>query len=254
MSNLIPGNQKHLSLEDRIYIEKSLNDNKSFKDIARFLCKDPSTISKEIKGHRLSEYLSTKGYFSNERNHCIHRFTCKLTNVCNKIFTCDIKCASCPTCNQTCKQYEKERCSRLDGIVTPLIENGQSPYEIICSHPELDISVRTLYTYIDKGILCSRNGNLKRKVKFKARKCHKTQINDRGIFENRMYSDFLNVGLDRWVEMNTVHSCRGYSRVLLTLFFTREKLFLAYILDRCTPCSARYFQKEPTSASLPSGM
>ena len=94
MSNLIPGNQKHLSLEDRIYIEKSLNDNKSFKDIARFLCKDPSTISKEIKGHRLSEYLSTKGYFSNERNHCIHRFTCKLTNVCNKIFTCDIKCAS----------------------------------------------------------------------------------------------------------------------------------------------------------------
>lgn len=49
MSNLIPGNQKHLSLQDRLYIEKALSTAASFKDIARFLCKDPSTISKEIK-------------------------------------------------------------------------------------------------------------------------------------------------------------------------------------------------------------
>lgn len=290
MSNLIPGNQKHLTLEDRLYIEESLNNNKSFKDIAKFLCKDPSTISKEVRGHRLSEYLSTKGFFSNERNHCVHRFNCKLANVCNKIFVCGIKCSSCPTCNQTCERFEKERCSRLDkapyvcngcvkfhhrctiahqyrydarfadrkyhetlvnvrsgiamtkhelhqmdGIVTPLVDIGQSPYEIICNHPELDISVRTLYTYIDKGILCSRNVDLKRKVKFKARKCHKTQINQRGVFVNRMYSDFVILGLDGWVEMDTVHSCRGCNRVLLTFFFTKEKLFLAFILDRCTP-------------------
>ena len=64
----------------------------------------------------------------------------------------------------------------IDGIVTPLIANGQSPHQIICNHPELDMSVRTLYSYIDKGILTSRNIDLKRKVKFKPRKCHKTQI------------------------------------------------------------------------------
>ena len=53
MSKYIPGNQKHLSLEDRKYIESSLNAACSFKDIARFLCKDPTTISKEVKLHRI---------------------------------------------------------------------------------------------------------------------------------------------------------------------------------------------------------
>ena len=40
MSKYIPGNQKHLSLEDRKYIERSLNSGTSFKDIARYLCLD----------------------------------------------------------------------------------------------------------------------------------------------------------------------------------------------------------------------
>ena len=41
MSKYIPGNQKHLSLEDRKYIERSLNNDYSFKDITQFLCKNP---------------------------------------------------------------------------------------------------------------------------------------------------------------------------------------------------------------------
>ncbi len=53
MSRYIPGNQKHLTLEDRKYIEKSLNEGLAFKEIARYLCKDPTTISKEIKLHRM---------------------------------------------------------------------------------------------------------------------------------------------------------------------------------------------------------
>ena len=46
MSKFIPGNQKHLTLEDRIFIQNELNKGTTFKDIARFLCKDPTTISK----------------------------------------------------------------------------------------------------------------------------------------------------------------------------------------------------------------
>lgn len=64
MSKYIPGNQKHLTLEDRKYIEKSLNAGCSFKDIARYLCKDPTTISKEIRLHRLSDWYH-KGCFNN---------------------------------------------------------------------------------------------------------------------------------------------------------------------------------------------
>ena len=56
MSKYIPDNQKHLSLENRKYIERSLNSGTSFKDIARFLCKDPTTISKEVKLHRLRDW------------------------------------------------------------------------------------------------------------------------------------------------------------------------------------------------------
>ena len=121
MSKYIPGNQKHLTLNDRIYIENELAKGTSFKDIAAFLCKDPTTISKEVRAHRISDWYH-KGTFYNSKNFCIHRYHCKKTNACGKILLCGIKCASCPTCNQTCKDFEKERCKRLDKA--PYVCNG----------------------------------------------------------------------------------------------------------------------------------
>ena len=59
MSKLIPGNHKYLTLNERLYIEHSLNEGSSLKDIARFLCKDPTTISKEIKLHRVQNTWKT---------------------------------------------------------------------------------------------------------------------------------------------------------------------------------------------------
>lgn len=96
MSKYIPGNQKHLTLNDRIYIENELAKGTSFKDIAAFLCKDPTTISKEVRAHRLSDWYH-KGTFYNAKNFCIHRYHCQKTNACGKILLCGIKCASCPT-------------------------------------------------------------------------------------------------------------------------------------------------------------
>ena len=208
MSKYIPGNQKHLSLEDRKYIERSLNRGSSFKDIARFLCKDPTTISKEVKLHRVSDWYH-KGTFFNAHNFCVHRYQCRKTNVCRKIILCSIKCTSCPTCNQTCPDFVKEQCNRLDKapyvcngcpkainhcsiahkyrydavfadrkykeclsssraginmtkhelhqkdmVITPLIYQGQSPYQIITNHPELDMSVRTLYSQLSFICCC----------------------------------------------------------------------------------------------------
>lgn len=293
MSKYIPGNQKHLTLDDRIYIQNELNKGTSFKDIARFLCKDPTTISKEVKAHRLSDWYH-KGTFYNAHNFCIHRYHCQKTNACEKIFLCGIKCASCPTCNQTCKAFEKERCNRLDRapyvcngctkqishctiahkytynaraahrkyleklqvsrcginmtkrelhqkdkIISPLIEQGQSPYQILTNHPELDMSVRSMYNYIDLGLFTARNMDLKRKASFKPRKCHKTQIKDRSIFNNRLYSDFGDLELTSFVEMDTVHSSRESKKTLLTMFFTQEKLFLAFLMNRCTAGAVR---------------
>ncbi len=52
MSSIIPVNQKHLTLDNRVFIEKCLDQDMAMKDIAKPLCKDPSTISKEVKKHR----------------------------------------------------------------------------------------------------------------------------------------------------------------------------------------------------------
>lgn len=293
MSKYIPGNQKHLTLEDRIYIENELNKGTSFKDIAKFLCKNPTTISKEVKAHRISDWYH-KGTFYNAKNFCVHRYHCRKTNACGKIILCGVKCSSCPTCNQTCKDFEKERCSRLDkapyvcngcpkkishctiahkysynarfsnrnyrellsdsraginltkcelhkkdSIVSPLIEQGQSPYQIVTNHPELELSVRTLYSYLDQGLFTARNVDLKRKVKFKPHKCHKTQISNRTVFINRTYQDFQTLHLKSFTEMDTVHSSRDSKKTLLTFFFTKEKLFLAFLMNRCTEGAVR---------------
>ena len=58
ISKYIPDNQKHLTLEGRIYIENSLNTGLTFKNIARYLYKDPATIFKEIRAHRLSDWYN----------------------------------------------------------------------------------------------------------------------------------------------------------------------------------------------------
>lgn len=293
MSKYIPGNQKHLTIEDRIYIQNELDKGTSFKDIARFLCKDPTTISKEVKARRASDWFH-KGTFLNAKNFCTKRFRCKKTNACNKILLCGVKCASCPTCNQTCPDFQKERCSKLDRapyvcngcskkinhctiahkytynarfadrkyreclkdsrsgiamtrqelhkkdkIITPLIAQGQSPYQIVANHPELNLSVRSVYNYLDMGLLTARNVDLKRKVKFKPRKVHKSQISDRRVFNGRTYADFQQLHLESFVEMDTVHSAVGSSKTLLTFFFTREKLFLAFLMNRNTEGSVR---------------
>lgn len=293
MSKYIPGNQKHLTIEDRIYIQNELDKGTSFKDIARFLCKDPTTISKEVKARRSSDWFH-KGTFLNAKNFCTKRFRCKKTNACNKILLCGVKCASCPTCNQTCPDFQKERCSKLDRapyvcngcskkinhctiahkytynarfadrkyreclkdsrsgiamtrqelhkkdkIITPLIAQGQSPYQIVANHPELNLSVRSVYNYLDMGLLTARNVDLKRKVKFKPRKVHESQVSDRRVFNGRTYADFQQLHLESFVEMDTVHSAVGSSKTLLTFFFTREKLFLAFLMNRNTEGSVR---------------
>lgn len=242
MSKYIPGNQKHLTLEDRIYIENELNRGTTFKDIAKFLCKGPTTISKEVKAHRISDWYH-KGTFYNAKNFCVHRYHCRKTNACGKIILCGVKCSSCPTCNQTCRDFEKERCSRLDKA--PYVCNGcpkkisQSPYQIVTNHPELELSVRTLYSYLDQGLFTARNVDLKRKVKFKPHKCHKTQISNRTVFINRTYQDFQTLHLESFTEMDTVHSSRDSKKTLLTFFFTKEKLFLTFLMNRCTEGAVR---------------
>ena len=56
---------KHLTSEDRIIIEESLNNNVKLKEVSEHIGKDPTTISKEIKRNRIemlqSSFNQSKG-------------------------------------------------------------------------------------------------------------------------------------------------------------------------------------------------
>lgn len=45
-----------------------------------------------------------------------------------------------------------EECKAMADIIVPLIKAGHSPYHIVTNHPELNISEKTLYNYIENGI------------------------------------------------------------------------------------------------------
>ena len=156
MSKLIPGNQKHLTLDDRLYIEHSLNEGCSLKDIAKFLCKDPTTVSKEIRLHRIQNTWN-KGSFNNPYNFCIHRFRCKKTNACEKIIICDTLCRSCHKCNMVCSRFEKESCRRLDRA--PFVCNGCTRKKNLCTIPtKYDYNAHTAQRHYEELRSSSRAG------------------------------------------------------------------------------------------------
>ena len=62
----------------------------------------------------------------------------------------------------------------LDEQVSPLIHQGQSPYTILKNHPEIGLSEKTIYNYIDLGALSVKNIDLPKKVAYKVRNVHKT--------------------------------------------------------------------------------
>ncbi len=292
MSDLIPGNQKHLTLDNRVFIEKSLDNNMPFIEIAKYLCKDPTTVSKEVKEHRT---LTPRNNFVSH-NHCAHRSNCGLTNVCKRTVVCKKQCRTCNACNTHCDRFEKEVCKKvlkapsvcngcskkvgcrldkyfykavpanrqyktilvesrnginisedglkqMDSIVTPLVLQGQTPYQILENHPELKCSEKTIYNYISSGALSVKNIDLPRKVKYKPRKQERPKGKDTGIFEGRTYNDFMKYVESHpetnVVEMDTVVGCEGSRKVLLTLFFRSCKLMLIYLLPDKTEASVK---------------
>ena len=118
MSKTMKGNQRHLTLSDRSFIEQSLLQGLSFRQMAIPLQKDPSTISKEIKKHR---YQPQKN--NSSKNDCIHSSHCKKHHVCgNEI--CMMSCWSCneKNCHDYCCDYIASDCPRL--LHAPFVCNG----------------------------------------------------------------------------------------------------------------------------------
>ena len=106
---------------------------------------------------------------------------------------------------------------------------------ILQNHPEIKLSEKTLYNYIDSGALTVKNIDLPKKVKYKVRNTHSTENTDSSIYEGRTYKDFQNFLKEypdtRVTEMDTVIGCDGSKKVLLTLHFDCCSFMMAYLLD-----------------------
>lgn len=289
MSKIIPGNQKHMTLDDRISIEKGLEQHLSLRRIALTLGKDPTTISKEIRKHRT---FHEHNHFNEPRNKCAFYKDCKKKNIC-QIYSpvCKKMCRLCNHCNSHCPDFipRSYHCSKLDKapfvcngcnkkigcrmdkafykaatshrqyktvlvesrtginispedlilldeLVSPLILQGQSPYMILQNHPEITLSEKTFYNYIESGALSVKNIDLPKKVKYKVRANHSSESIDSAIYEGRTYKDcqaFLKEFPDtRITEMDTVLGCEGSRKVLLTLHFDCCSFMMAYLLER----------------------
>lgn len=155
-------------------------------------------------------------------------------------------------CRQGISLSSEERAS-LDELVSPLILKGQTMDHIFAEHKEaIPCSERTLYRYIDSGVLSVKNIDLPRKVKYKPRKqSGAAEKLSRECTIGRTYTDFMDF-LERHpetgvVEMDTVVGPEP-GKAILTMLFRNCTFMLAFLMDNTKSGSViqifRFLQKE----------
>ena len=280
---------KHLTDEERLQIENWLKGRHSLKQIASWLGRSTSTISREIRKHTTD---SDKSAPYRPPNRCTLRRECKILHLCAGKPDCTKRCSSCRLCNTLCDDFAEEFCDRLsaapyccngciderqctlrrryyihkkaheayremlvesrsganitedelralDDFVSPLIRNGQSVHHIVANNPDqFNVCEKTIYRYVDSGLLAARNIDMPRVVRrvrpHKAKPAeHKV---DKSCRIGRTYPEFLRLVEQTGVsvvEMDTVLGRKG-GKALLTLVFEHCGFMLAFIRDRNT--------------------
>ena len=272
----------HLTVQERIIIEKGIENGSTKAAIALTIGKDKSTVGKEIKKHR--ELVHKSSYKIN----CANIKNCSHNHVCDncadfKPFTCNRRDRSPGACNGCSKythcRYDKyrykadfshkkyredlvdsrtginmsyEECKAMADIIVPLIEAGHSPYQIVTNHPELNISEKTLYNYIENGIFrefglldIDLRIKTKRKITKKASNKYKKR-EDKKYLNGRTYDDFINYTAENKnlsvVEMDTVYNNGSTGPFMQTFkFLDYSFMFIVY-------------QEEKTAKSMVEGV
>ena len=272
----------HLTVQERIIIEKGIENGSTKAAIALTIGKDKSTVGKEIKKHR--ELVHKSSYKIN----CANIKNCSHNHVCDncadfKPFTCNRRDRSPGACNGCSKythcRYDKyrykadfshkkyredlvdsrtginmsyEECKAMADIIVPLIKAGHSPYHIVTNHPELNISEKTLYNYIENGIFrefglldIDLRIKTKRKITKKASNKYKKR-EDKKYLNGRTYDDFINYTAENKnlsvVEMDTVYNNGSTGPFMQTFkFLDNSFMFIVY-------------QEEKTAKSMVEGV
>ena len=135
-------------------------------------------------------------------------------------------------------------------IIKPLLKQGQSPYHIVTDHPELGISEKTLYNYIEGDVFHDIAGitvmDLRRQV---SRKLPKSKAKgykkrtDRKFLLGRTYKDYLEYiseNPDVFVtQMDTVYNDETNGPFIQTFKFVNAGVIFAFLQDTKTASSMK---------------
>lgn len=123
-----PNYQKHFSLDDRIKIQKIISDNRDsdgkitimLKDIGNMLTKDPSTISKEVKLHRIYKGRNSSDKFAIYNSLCVNYKNCSIKM--NDFYHPKTCKKNCIKCIDSCDEFKEIICPNLKKF--PWVCNG----------------------------------------------------------------------------------------------------------------------------------
>ena len=109
---------KHMTLDDRCKIKQMLDSSGSFKAIGVEIGKDCTTVSKEVRNHRVFKKTGCTG---KAFNNCFNRAGCDRRLLCDGCKKTRF-CWSCPRCCSVCPDFAEEKCPRLESA--PYVCNG----------------------------------------------------------------------------------------------------------------------------------
>ena len=260
----------HLTLEDRKIVQKGIENGSTKTSIANTLGKDNSTIGKEIALHRTLKSKCALPLECNVYKHCKLGREC--TIACPKYvpFKCSRRDRSPGACNgcsnfSKCRfdkywydaviadnEYKRDLVDSRQGfdlttseakaiaeVVGPLLKQGIAPYAIIKTHPELKICEKTLYNYIESGILKEFDVDaflLRRQLSRKLPKKKANQYKkreDRSFLKGRTFKEYTEYCLEHpnagIVQMDTVYNDVSNGPFVQTFKFTKIPFFFALL-------------------------
>ena len=264
----------HLTLAERQVIETGISHGSTKAAIAETLGKNKSTIGKEIKLHRVKSASARYPLDCSLFPKCKDKntFLCNLQCPSYIPFTCKRRDRSPGACNG-CEKYSrchydkyKYIASQADGeyrdtlvntrlgvnatlsqikelglLIKPLLKQGQSVYAILQNHPEINLTEKTLYHYIEDGVFQNAGVpitcmDLKRQVRRKLTKKKSIEYSprkDRSYLKGRTHKEYIEFKemnpYASVVEMDTVYNDGSNGPFLQTFIFLKYGfLFCVY--------------------------
>ena len=271
----------HLSLDERRMIFSGISNGATKSAIAQTIGKDKSTVGKEIKLHRSLTHKCKMPLECNNYRKCVYNRLC--TPDCPQYdpFHCSRRDRSPGACDG-CKNWSHCRFDKyqycpeeahmdyrsvlvdsrqgvnltvreakeMAAVIAPLLQQGQSPYQIIHDHPELGISEKTLYNYIEGDVFHEAAGitvmdlrrQVSRKISKKKSKGYKKR-EDRKYLQGRTYKDYtlyVEENPDVFVtQMDTVYNDEANGPFIQTFKFVNAGLLFALYQETKTALSMK---------------